>query len=66
MNLPNIAGTIDRIDELLDNTIGPDGVKVAVQPDTSKLDAWAWAQANPVPSILGLGLMALVVRKLIQ
>lgn len=61
------VGTIwKRVDDVISDVVGPDGVKVAVQPDTSKVDVFAWARANPVPTVIGVGLLALVVRALIR
>ena len=62
MNDDIFKRTLDKLDQI----VGPDGVKVAVQPDTSKLDVIELAKANPIPTVIGLGLAALVVRKLVQ
>lgn len=68
MRIPNIVGldeALDRALDKLDNVVSEDGIKVAVQPDTSKLDPIVWAKANPWPAAAGAVFGLLILRKLL-
>lgn len=51
----------------VDEIIGPDGIKIAVQPKAPvTADIVAWVKANPVPSAVGGGLLGLALWRLVR
>lgn len=65
MRIPQTTWT--RVDEVLSDLIDENGIKVSVQATApTSTDFAAWMRANPVPTGIGTGAVALLIWRVLR